>query len=49
MSDTPKTFTPELKARVALEALKTQEALAELGSRFGVHPVGVGRWKQLTR
>jgi transposase-like protein len=49
MSKTRKTYTPEFKAKVALEALKEQETLAELGSRFGVHPVVVGQWKKQLR
>ena len=38
-----------VKAKVALEALKEQEVLAELGSRFGVYPGVVGRWKKQLR
>jgi transposase-like protein len=49
MSKTRKSYTPEFKAKVALEALKEQETLAELGSRFGVHPVVVGQWKKQLR
>ena len=32
-----KRHAPEFKAKVALEALKGEEAAAELASRFGVH------------
>lgn len=49
MAQTRKRYTPEFKAKVALEALKEQETLAELGSRFGVHPVVVGQWKKQLR
>jgi transposase len=49
MSKTRKTYTPGFKAKVALEALKEQETLAELGSRFGVHPVVGGQWKKQLR
>jgi transposase-like protein len=34
-----KRYTPEFKARVALEAAQEQESLAQIGHRYGVHPV----------
>jgi transposase len=36
---------PELKAKVALEALKGEEKVSELTSRFGVHPTMIHQWK----
>ena len=41
-----KRYTPEFKARVALEAAQEQASLAELGKRYGVHPVLIGQWKK---
>lgn len=37
---------PELKAKVALEALKGEETVSELASRFGVHPTMIHRWRR---
>ena len=41
-----KRYDPAFKARVALEAAKEQESLAQIGQRHGVHPVLVGQWKK---
>jgi len=41
-----KRYDPAFKARVALEALREDESLAQLGHRHGVHPVLVGQWKK---
>lgn len=41
-----KRYTPEFKARIALEAAQEQESLAQIGHRYGVHPVLVGQWKK---
>lgn len=41
-----KKFDPAFKARVALAAVEENESLAQIGQRFGVHPVLVGQWKR---
>jgi putative transposase len=42
-------YSAEFKAKVALEALKEQQTLAELGSSYGVHPTLVAQWKRQLR
>ena len=42
-------YSAEFKAKVALEALKEQQTLAELGSCYGVHPTRVAPWKRQLR
>ncbi|QCR22587.1 transposase [Pontibacter sp. SGAir0037] len=39
-------FSAAFKAKVALEALKERESLAELSKRFEVHPNMISKWKQ---
>ncbi len=39
-------YPAEFKVRVALEALKGQKTLNELGSEYGVHPNQVSSWKK---
>ena len=38
--------TPELKAKVGLEAIRGAKTINEIGQEFGVHPVQVGQWKK---
>ena len=42
-------YGAEFKAKVALEALKEQQTLAELGACYGVHPTLVAQWKRQLR
>lgn len=45
MTQQRRNHSPTLKARVALEALKGDETIAQLASRFEVHPSQVRKWK----
>lgn len=42
---TRRKFTPAFKAKVALEAVKNQQTLAELSKKFEVSAVMISRWK----
>lgn len=45
MSRKRRTFSNEFKAKVALEALKEQETINQIASRYEVLPVQVSQWK----
>jgi putative transposase len=45
MSTQRKQYSAELKARVALEALKGLKTVNELASTYGVHPTQIAHWK----
>jgi transposase-like protein len=42
---TRRKFTPEFKAKVALEAAKEQLTLAQLAQKFEVNAVTISKWK----
>lgn len=39
-------FTSAFKAKVAIEALKERESLAEISKRYDVHPNVISKWKK---
>jgi putative transposase len=40
-----RSFSAEMKARIALEAIKGQKTVQEIASHYGVHPNQVSKWK----
>ena len=38
-------FSAEFKAKVALEAIKNEKTMAELGHQYEVNPVTISKWK----
>jgi len=46
MKKTRRKFTGAFKAKVAIEALKERETLAEISKRYEVHPTMISKWKQ---
>jgi transposase-like protein len=39
-------FSAEIKARIAVEAIKGQRTIQEIGAHYGVHPNQVAKWKR---
>lgn len=41
-----RSFSAEMKARIAVEAIKEQKTIQEIASHYGVHPTQVTNWKR---
>ncbi len=39
-------YSAAFKAKVVLEAIKGEQTLSELGSRYGIHPNMITTWKR---
>jgi transposase-like protein len=46
MKKSRRKFTPAFKAKVAIDALKERESLADLSARHELHPTMISKWKQ---
>lgn len=47
MGKRKKQYSPQFKAKVALEALKGHRTTAELASQYELHPTVINNWKRL--
>lgn len=43
---TRKQYSPQFKARVAIEAIRGEKTLSQLGSQFKVHPMQIAKWRK---
>jgi transposase-like protein len=46
MTTTRKQYSPKFKARVAIEAIRGEKTLSQLGSHFKVHPIQIAKWRK---
>ncbi len=43
---TRKQYSAKFKARVAVEAIRGEKTLSQLGSQFKVHPIQIAKWRK---
>jgi transposase-like protein len=46
VASSPKKYSSDFKAKVALEAIKGQKTLNEISSEYGVHTTQIPQWKK---
>jgi len=46
MSNKRKQYSPQFKAKVALEAVRGEKTISELASQYDVHPTMINNWKR---
>jgi transposase-like protein len=46
MTTTRRRYSAKFKARVALEAIRGEKTLSQLGPQFQVHPVQIAHWRK---
>lgn len=46
MTTTRKQYSAKFKARVAVEAIRGEKTLSQLGSQFKVHPIHIAKWRK---
>ncbi len=46
MTTTRKQYSPQFKARVAIEAIRGEKTLSQLASQFKVHPIQIAKWRK---
>ncbi len=46
MTATRKQYSPQFKARVAIEAIRGEKTLSQPGSQFKVHPMQIAKWRK---
>ena len=46
MSKKRKHYSPQFKAKIALEAIQAQKTTSELASQYDIHPTMINNWKR---
>jgi transposase len=46
MSEKRKKYTPAEKAKIAVEAIKSELTLAQISSKYGAHATQINAWKK---